>query len=897
MSGIELTIFGNRTHQKIHSFGASDAWSTQHVGKWEGEEKMEIATLLFDQNLDESGKPKGIGLSCWRILAGAGKQKSDDWRKNECFLKDDFEIRGISDDSSYDFTRCPGQRWFTHAAYRYQVPNFVLFAHSPPAPLTRNNLTYQTSSTCNLRSEKGLLATEFATYLVKVANHFEKLGLKFAAISPVHEPHWKWDTETAEGCSFTNEEIGRIAHSLEIELSNRKLETQVAVPDAGCIDFLSVKITGYEPVSNFVKAYYGDGSLSPPELLRIISGHSYFSCWPQEDRLISSRESLYNAMLPAFRNGAQYWVTEYSVYIPVGESFVPRQVGRSIAPGGRDEGINDSSGIDAALWAARVIHCDLTVANASAWHWWLALSPESVPDGLIRYNDNKQYYPTKSLWALGNYSLFIRPGMTRVELHRSDNRVERECLQDLMTSAYVGKGKIVLVSINMSHVDQDAHIGLVGFGKVLSTATWFASYITSETANLLPYQTFQMGSHVRIPKRSIVTCVSELVEDQTVFHLVAATTSNGKPLCLEVAMGSSTPCAVVGLGTLTGHSHQSWAFTDCGSSGSMKLMASHSRLFLEVVNTSTADKSPLHQNSSSSHDAQRWSLTRQTNGCYYITASHSQAVLEAYGNSVRASRRNGRPEQLWHLVRKGSDIRNLKSNPAVTAVQSAAETENAWAGEWTDELPPAMVPIRHPQKPKGRYGMLTSQNDIKQYPIQSDFISPVVSVPINQTSVSSHSTTVADAYDNVQVGDVQVAGDGESPASGSFYSSTSASRTLSFHGAQSNTKPIVISLAMRATSNAFLKSFQASFAKEFDIPLESVQVDIHATHERGVDLRVLVPRQFYTPEFCEKLRDKAKRQEQFLTDVASTIQPDSDDDLRRNKKRKEKKSKKSKRKD
>ena len=77
--------------------------------------------------------------------------------------------------------------------------------------------------------------------------------------------------------------------------------------------------------------------------------------------------------------------------------------------------------IDTALRVARVIHCDLTLANASSWQWWLAVANEDYKSGLIytdyrKPGDPENILESKILWALGNYSRFIRPGMRRVEM-------------------------------------------------------------------------------------------------------------------------------------------------------------------------------------------------------------------------------------------------------------------------------------------------------------------------------------------------------------------------------------------------------------------------------------------------------------------------------------------------
>ena len=717
MPRLELTICGDRSRQEIHSFGASDAWSTKKVGLWGGQAKEAIAQLLFDTDMDEAGRPRGIGLSCWRVLAGAGREAGGggdaDWRSSDTFLRTDWAVRGIEDDTSYDFTRCPGQRWFVHAARRYNVPHFVLFAHAPPAPLTSNGQPIATGELCNLATEHGFRAREFAVYLCKIAAHFERLGIVFAAVSPAHEAHWLCDPSSAEGCPYTNEELGKVAHSLESEMSRRGLSAAVGVPDSGSVDYLTERIAGHEGRSDFLRAYFGDGRLKPTPKLSLITGHSYFSCWPQEDRLISCRERLADAMAPALRNGAQYWMSEYSVYIPVDEPFVPEQVARALAPGGRDDGVDDRAGIDAALWAARVIHCDLVVAGASAWHWWLALSPDGVPDGLIHFGAPGEFSPTKTFYALGHYSLFVRPGMVRVDVGRSDNLVEREVLQGLLASAYVGHGRVVVVCVNMGHADEDVHIGLSQCGDLLPGATYFTSFLTSSTTSLSPYMAFPLGGTVRVPKRSLVTCVGEAVEEGDQFYIIAATSEQGAPLCLEVAQGSPSRCGIVGLGRLAGHAHQLWQFNRggggaaAGGSGGregISLAACHSGFVLDVVNESPVPKAPLHQTvRSPSSGSQLWTMERQATGCVYLCVQHSRHVLEAYGNAARVNVRSGRPEQLWHVVPHDADLGQLRSNPAYAASQAARTTVSAWAGAWVDELPPPMAKVATMRRPASRY--------------------------------------------------------------------------------------------------------------------------------------------------------------------------------------------------
>lgn len=79
--------------QTIHSFGASDCWRVQYIGKnWPIEKRNQIADLLFSSELDSWGNPKGIGLSMWRFNIGSGSHEAGDnggvaslWRRAECF--------------------------------------------------------------------------------------------------------------------------------------------------------------------------------------------------------------------------------------------------------------------------------------------------------------------------------------------------------------------------------------------------------------------------------------------------------------------------------------------------------------------------------------------------------------------------------------------------------------------------------------------------------------------------------------------------------------------------------------------------------------------------------------------------------------------------------------------
>src|SRR5699024_1696168 len=85
--------------------------------------------------------------------------------------------------------------------------------------------------------------------------------------------------------------------------------------------------------------------------------------------------------------------------------------------GGRD------SGMDSALVLARTVHSDLTIANAAAWQYWIAVSRYDYRDGLLYTDyvgpgDEESLHETQRLWARGNYSRFLRPGARRIGAER-----------------------------------------------------------------------------------------------------------------------------------------------------------------------------------------------------------------------------------------------------------------------------------------------------------------------------------------------------------------------------------------------------------------------------------------------------------------------------------------------
>ncbi|MFT7481680.1 MAG: O-glycosyl hydrolase [Oceanospirillaceae bacterium] len=489
---ITVKINPDIKHQTIDGFGASDAWRCQFIGEnYPDEKKEQLADWLFSQEFDDSENPKGIGLSIWRTELGAGSTEQGDssgiknvWRRAESYL---------NADGSYDWERNKGQRWFLHAAQKRGVEQFVAFTNSPPVHYTLNGKSFADKgiSSYNLKEEN---YAKMASYLANVVQHYKEEGIKINYISPVNEPQWTWDNGNQEGSPAQNEDIYKITVAISEEFASRKIETQLTVGEAGQLNYLFGKVKPNSP-DNQIEAFW---SPSSPYYLgnfsnvkKVISGHSYFTTWPIKKQ-IETRKKLRNQILKVDPK-LTYWMSEFCILE-------------------KNEETGQGSGRDlsmaTALYYARVIHNDLTVANAASWQYWTAVSNHDYKDGLVYVDlgndgingiNHPDAFPlmkdgyvrsSKSLWAFGNFARFVRPEFQRIDCQGSTN--------ELMISAYKNttKDEVIIVAVNTSDEDLVVHSN----AKNLDIKQ---KYVTDATNEL----TSQKSLDSVCPRKSVVTFV------------------------------------------------------------------------------------------------------------------------------------------------------------------------------------------------------------------------------------------------------------------------------------------------------------------------------------------------------------------------------------------------------
>lgn len=490
-----VKIDAGETFQTITGFGASDCWSPAYVGKYWTAGRDKISELLFSSDI-ESGKPKGIGLSMWRVNLGGGSAEqgdasgiTDKSRRAESYLTSNLTL---------DWTRCEGQRYFLDRAKQFGCPNIVLFSNTPPVQYTYNNKGFSArGSVSNLRPE---YYDDFASYMADVAQRYVSQGYPVTHISPINEPQYNWDGGQ-EGSGWTNDEVASVARELDKALTSRSLSTGILLGESGDWEYL-YKVKNDANRSNVLSAFFNPtssayvGGLS--HLKKLICGHSYWTdgTW---DGMRDVRTKLAQA---AEQYGVEVWQSEWSM---LGDGYSSSEF----------VGYNSATEMDIALYMSKVIHNDLTVAGVSSWSYWtsmdvsrwghknrfllISLVPSGGVDGDIQQEGT--FHATPTLWVLGNYSRFIRPGYRRISMELNESR-------SFFGSAWLSPAgdQVVTVYTNLSDKAvrlNETHVGWKGEAKSIKT------YTTTGNKNLTE-GTVISGQPVVLDAGSVTTVIYNL---------------------------------------------------------------------------------------------------------------------------------------------------------------------------------------------------------------------------------------------------------------------------------------------------------------------------------------------------------------------------------------------------
>ena len=504
---LEVKINPEKTYQTVDNFAAADAWSGNFVGQYFDEaQKGQVAKWLFSQKIGADGNPEGIGLSMWRINVGGGSLERDGadimpfQRRAESFL--------TKDGKGYDWGKCAGQQYFMRKAREYGCDKFLLFSNTPPVQWTRNGKGYAENTKDFSSNLKPDCYGKFADFLADVARHFQDEGFNIAYISPINEPQWKWDINAQEGSPWHTSEIFKVFAELDRAMTERKLDnTKMLFGEVADIQAIykahkwkhfEANKNELERPNNLLKNFFDKngkwyvGNLKHQPMM--VGGHSYST--HKTNEIIKSRRLSLGAACEKY--GVEYQQTEWCLLPHFNsqnhEGFTP------------DWKSDNRADIQVALLLGKLVYADFVYAGATAWGYWKgmeikgdhALTGVYPADGDIRKGGVVR--ANKLLWALGNYSLFVRPGYKRIELAGAEN------LDDFAGMAFKSPdgGRIVAVFVNSSFGVGEASLLLPeAYANRVSKISAFRTDANMDMGNL--YQ--KDAKHIVLAPRSITTVV------------------------------------------------------------------------------------------------------------------------------------------------------------------------------------------------------------------------------------------------------------------------------------------------------------------------------------------------------------------------------------------------------
>ena len=309
---------------------------------------------------------------------------------------------------------------------------------------------------------------DYADLLADYVKNFEKqMGSPLAILSVQNEPNWKVQYESAY---WSGEDIRDF-----IKIIGQRFPMKGITLGEGGIGIMAPEFENFNVNFNtMIKP-----ALDDPQSQRVLTHiglHQYNAPYD------SSRRSGSMEFPDIAASGKRFWQTEVSgsgQYLPAG------------------------TGIDNALFYARMIHFDNTLAQTNAFlYWWLwtnNVNDDNFPGALIMVDDDT-ITPALRLYAMGQYSRFIRPGWFRIDCDTSPVRGRA-----VYSSAYRNPRtkEIAVVIINDTATSMSVSLNLSG-AEFERLETWRTS-ANEKLAPLGRQATSRNTASVNLPSRSITT--------------------------------------------------------------------------------------------------------------------------------------------------------------------------------------------------------------------------------------------------------------------------------------------------------------------------------------------------------------------------------------------------------
>jgi O-glycosyl hydrolase len=471
-----VKIIYNENRQQIDGFGGSNAWTGLPRDSITAEE---LVKLLFS-------KTEGMGFTILRNRIPFRERLDGDKDPSH---NDGFIVR--KSDNTYDYvTNSDGTKTFNLnwdswdiAGTRRLIEQIKALGNDGPENLTvmstpwtpPNNRVTQWKedvkgvnvnhngaidwSTPDVwgRLKKDKYA-DYADLLSGYAKDFEsKMGAPLAILSIQNEPNWKVNYESAY---WSGEDFRDFLVILEKRFPRNG--TGIMIPE---YENFGMK---FEEV---IKP-----SLDVPAVEKFITHialHQYNGAYDSSSRAGAK------AFPEIIATGKRFWQTEVS---------------------GSGPQIPTGTGIENALYYARMIHFDFTLVEMNAFlFWWLWSGNSREFTGcLVNIEGGDEIIASKRLYAMGQYSRFIRPGWYRIQ---SDT----EPRSGVYSSAYRNPNSKEIAIVIVNDRSSTSNISLELSGAEFDNLQVWRTSSKEDLQSLGRQKTDRSSAIVSLPQRSITT--------------------------------------------------------------------------------------------------------------------------------------------------------------------------------------------------------------------------------------------------------------------------------------------------------------------------------------------------------------------------------------------------------
>ncbi len=412
----------------FEGWGTSLCWWAHRIG---------FSKKLTDDSARLFFSPEGLHLNIMRYNIGGG----DDPTHNH-IERTDSEIPGWlklneNGEPYYDYEADKKQIDVMLAAHKaIGEEAFVeAFSNSPPYFMTVSGCSSgsKTAITTNIKKSR---VSDFADYLATVVKYLkDTYSLNIKSLASMNEPftnYWRAYSPKQEGCHVSP---GKIQSLILCETAN-------ALKKHG-IEDVTVTATDETNSKLQLKAFrkLSDEALS---VVGRISTHTYSKATPKIGEI-------------AREKGFNLWMSETDWSSVSGE---------------------DSGEMGPALWLSEKIIEDINTLSPSAWVIWQIVASyiSKEPDEKGRYDmpempdltkgfwgtafadiDKQEIYLTQKYYAFGQFSRYIRPGMTIIH---SNKKIL--CAYDRENE------RVIAVALNTKESEKEITLTLESFGKDFS---------------------------------------------------------------------------------------------------------------------------------------------------------------------------------------------------------------------------------------------------------------------------------------------------------------------------------------------------------------------------------------------------------------------------------------------